>query len=98
MAAARIAREVADGWAADGRTRYVAGSHRPRHQAPARSATSRFAELRDAYEEQAAGLLEGGVDLFLIETCMDLLQAKAAMIGCRRAMKAAGRRSRCRCR
>ena len=40
-----------------------------------------FAELRDAYEEQARGLLEGGVDLFVIETCMDLLQAKAAMIG-----------------
>ena len=51
----------------------------------------RFADLRDAYEEQASGLLDGGVDLFLIETCMDLLQVKAAMIACRRAMKAAGR-------
>ena len=50
-----------------------------------------FAELRDAYEEAARGLLDGGVDLFIIETCQDLLQAKAAMIGARRAMKAAGR-------
>ncbi|HEY3486206.1 MAG TPA: methionine synthase, partial [Ilumatobacteraceae bacterium] len=40
---------------------------------------------------QANGLLAGGVDLFIIETCIDLLQLKAAMIGCRRAMQAAGR-------
>jgi len=50
-----------------------------------------FAELRDSYEEQARGMLEGGCDLFLIETCMDLLQVKAAMIACRRAMAACGR-------
>ena len=50
-----------------------------------------FAELRDAYEVQAAGLLEGGVDLLLIETQFDLLGLKAAMIGARRAMAAAGR-------
>src|SRR5438477_6627567 len=51
----------------------------------------RFADLRDAYEVQARGLLEGGVDLLLVETCYDLLQAKAAMIACRRAMAAVGR-------
>jgi 5-methyltetrahydrofolate--homocysteine methyltransferase len=50
-----------------------------------------FVELRDAYEEQARGLIDGGADLFLIETCMDLLQIKAAMQGCRNAMKACGR-------
>ena len=48
----------------------------------------RFAELRDAYEEQARGLLEGGVDVLLVETQFDLLGAKAGMIGCRRAMAA----------
>ena len=42
----------------------------------------RFAELRDAYEVQADGLLEGGVDLLIIETQFDLLGLKAAMIGC----------------
>ena len=88
LAAARIAREVADDYAADGRPRYVAGSIGPGHQAAVASATSASPTLRDAYEEQARGLLEGGVDLFLIETCMDLLQAKAAMVGCRRAMAA----------
>jgi 5-methyltetrahydrofolate--homocysteine methyltransferase len=51
----------------------------------------RFADLRDAYEVQARGLLDGGVDLLIIETQFDLLGAKAAMIGSRRAMAAVGR-------
>ena len=91
VAAARLAREVADGYEGrDGRSRYVAGSIGPGTKLPSLGHI-RFAELRDAYQEQATALLEGGVDLFLIETCMDLLQVKAAMIACRRAMKAAGR-------
>ena len=90
VAAARIAREVADGYAADGRARYVAGSIGPGTKLPSLGHIG-FPELRDAYEVQAAGLLEGGVDLFLVETCMDLLQVKAAMIACRRAMHSAGR-------
>ena len=91
VAAARIAREVADDYATDGRPRFVAGSIGPGTKLPSLGHIG-FAELRDAYEEQASGLLDGGVDLFLIETCMDLLQVKAAMIGCRRAMAAAGRK------
>ena len=47
--------------------------------------------MRDGYQEAAAGLLDGGVDLLVIETVQDLLQAKAAIIGCRRAMAEAGR-------
>ena len=90
VAAARLAREVADGYSSDGRNRYVAGSMGPGTKMPSLGHID-FASLRDAYEEQASGLLEGGVDLFLIETCYDLLQAKAAIIACRRAMKAAGR-------
>ncbi len=89
VAAASIAREVADGYAADGRARYVAGSIGPGTKLPSLGHI-RFADLRDAYEVQAHGLLEGGVDLFIIETCMDLLQAKAAIAACRRAMKATG--------
>ena len=57
----------------------------------------RFADLRDAYEVECRGLLEGGVDLLLIETQFDLLGLKAAVIGARRAM-AARRPSRCRSR
>src|SRR4051794_3633365 len=90
VAAARLAREVADDHASDGRPRWVAGSIGPGTKLPSLGHVT-FGQLRDAFDEQAAGLLEGGVDLFLIETCYDLLQAKAAIVGCRRAMQAAGR-------
>jgi 5-methyltetrahydrofolate--homocysteine methyltransferase len=49
-----------------------------------------FATLRDAYQQQVAGLLDGGVDAVLIETAQDLLQAKAAILGARRALAQAG--------
>jgi 5-methyltetrahydrofolate--homocysteine methyltransferase len=90
VAAARIAREVADGHTTPDRPRFVAGSIGPGTKF-ASLGQIRFAELRDAYEAQVAGLLEGGVDLLLIETQFDLLGAKAAMIGARRAMATAGR-------
>ena len=90
VAAASIARRVADDFSTDARSRWVAGSIGPGTKLPSLGHI-RFAELRDAYVEQARGLLVGGVDLFLIETCMDLLQIKAAMIACRRAMSAEGR-------
>jgi 5-methyltetrahydrofolate--homocysteine methyltransferase len=85
LAAARIAREVADGHGG-----LVAGSIGPGTKF-ASLGQIRFAELRDAYEVQAHGLIEGGVDVLLVETQFDLLGAKAAMIGCRRAMAALGR-------
>ena len=87
---ARLARAAADAASTPDRPRWVAGSIGPGTKFPSLG-NIRFAELRDAYTEQAAGLLAGGVDLFLIETVFDLLGAKAAMIGCRRAMAAAGR-------
>jgi len=90
VAAAAIARRVADEYEVDGRPRYVAGSIGPGTKLPSLGHIQ-FGELRDAYEEQARGLLDGGADLFLIETCMDLLQIKAAMQGCRAAMKNVGR-------
>ncbi|MFP5326707.1 MAG: methionine synthase, partial [Acidimicrobiia bacterium] len=85
VAAARIAREVASGY--DG---WVAGSIGPGTKMPTLGHI-RFPDLRDAYEVQALGLIEGGVDLLLIETQFDLLAAKAAMIACRRAMSSLGR-------
>jgi 5-methyltetrahydrofolate--homocysteine methyltransferase len=90
VAAASIARRIADRYESDGRPRYVAGSIGPGTKLPSLGHIG-FIELRDAYEEQARGLIDGGADLFLIETCMDLLQIKAAMQGCRNAMKACGR-------
>ncbi|MGQ0742917.1 MAG: methionine synthase [Acidimicrobiales bacterium] len=89
-AAAVLAREVASGFSTPDRPRWVAGSMGPGTKFPSLGQI-RFAELADAYEIQARGLLDGGVDLLLIETVFDLLGAKAAVAGCRRAMAAAGR-------
>ncbi len=88
--AAEIAREVAAGHSAGGHQRYVAGSMGPGTKLPSLGHIT-FAALRDVYEEQARGLLDGGADLLLVETCYDLLQAKAAITACRRAMAATGR-------
>ncbi|MHB1535835.1 MAG: methionine synthase, partial [Acidimicrobiales bacterium] len=88
--AARIAREVADGYATTQRPRWVAGSLGPGTKIASLGQIA-FSELRDGYQIAAEGLLDGGVDLFVVETVQDLLQAKAAIIACRRAMAAAGR-------
>ncbi|HEX7132997.1 MAG TPA: homocysteine S-methyltransferase family protein, partial [Iamia sp.] len=90
LANARIAREVADGFSTPDRPRFVAGSLGPGTKSPSLGQI-RFAALRDAYDEACRGLLEGGVDLFILETHFDLLAVKAAVIGARRAMAAVGR-------
>jgi 5-methyltetrahydrofolate--homocysteine methyltransferase len=85
LASARLAREVADGYGG-----LVAGSLGPGTKSPSLGQI-RFTAVRDAYEVAARGLLEGGVDLLITETHFDLLAAKAAVIGIRRAMAATGR-------
>ncbi len=90
-ASATIAREVVAEFAGDGRKRWVAGSMGPGTKFPSLGQIP-FDPLRDAYQVQAAGLLDGGVDLLVIDTVFDLLQAKAAINGARRAMVDAGRR------
>jgi len=85
VAAARIAREVAKDYTTADRTRWVAGSIGPGTRFATLGQIT-YRELRNAYEEQAFGLLEGGVDLFIIETQFDLLGLKAAINGTRRAM------------
>jgi 5-methyltetrahydrofolate--homocysteine methyltransferase len=89
VAAARLATDMARSHSTPDRPRWVAGAIGPGTKMPSLGQI-RFAQLRDAYEEQARGLLDGGVDLFLIETQFDLLGLKAAVIGTRRAMKRAG--------
>jgi 5-methyltetrahydrofolate--homocysteine methyltransferase len=84
-ASARIARDVADGYGG-----WVAGSLGPGTKIVSLGQIG-FAEMRDGYEAAARGLLAGGADLLLVETCQDVLQVKAAVIGCRRAMAATGR-------
>jgi 5-methyltetrahydrofolate--homocysteine methyltransferase len=85
MAGATLARQAADDAAADGRPRWVLGSIGPGTKLPTLGHVA-FEELRDAYQLNAAGLLDGGVDGLIIETCQDLLQAKAAIIGAKRAI------------
>jgi len=89
QAGARIAREVADGWSTPDRPRWVIGSVGPGTKLPTLGHVT-FAKLRDAYAEQVAGMVEGGVDSVLVETAQDLLQAKAAVIGAKRAIRAIG--------
>src|SRR5579863_2422252 len=85
-AGARLAREAADASAAAaGRPRWVLGSIGPGTKLPTLGHVT-FRVLRDAYYENAAGLLRGGADALIIETCPDLLQAKAAIIGAKRAV------------
>ena len=90
VAAARIARESAEEFSTPGRPRWVVGSIGPGTRLPSLGAIT-FDALRTDYQEQAAGLIEGGADVLLVETVYDLLQAKAALIACRRAMADAGR-------
>ncbi|MGW0433508.1 methionine synthase [Micromonospora sp. NPDC003197] len=89
-AGARLAREVADHWSTPDRPRFVLGSIGPGTKLPTLGHSS-YATLRQAYLDNAAGLLTGGADALIIETCQDLLQVKAAVVGARRAMADAGR-------
>ncbi|MBZ3902574.1 methionine synthase [Streptomyces griseiscabiei] len=89
-AGARIARETADEYAArDGRQRWVLGSVGPGTKLPTLGHTT-FTAIRDAYQQNAEGLLAGGADALLVETTQDLLQTKASVIAARRAMETAG--------
>jgi 5-methyltetrahydrofolate--homocysteine methyltransferase len=85
-----IARRVADEMTSPDRKRYVLGSIGPGTKLPTLGHTE-YHLIRDAYTEAALGMLDGGADAILVETCQDLLQLKAAVLGSRRAMTQAGR-------
>jgi 5-methyltetrahydrofolate--homocysteine methyltransferase len=85
LASAQLARAAADRWATPDRPRWVLGSIGPGTKLPTLGHIT-FRVLRDAYQANAEGLLRGGADALIIETCQDLLQAKAAIIGARRAV------------
>ena len=100
VAAARLAREAADRYSTPDKPRFVAGALGPTPRTASISPDVNdpgarnvsFDELRDAYKEQAAGLLEGGVDLFLVETIFDTLNAKAAIFALDELMEETGER------
>src|SRR4051812_1548481 len=87
--AAEIARRAA------GEQRFVAGSVGPTGYLPASDDPTlgniSFRTLADAFAEQCLGLIEGGVDVILVETAQDILEVKAAVFGAREAMQRAGR-------
>ena len=100
LVAARIARQAADAHSTPDKPRFVAGALGPTprtasispdvNDAGARNTS--FDELRAAYYEQAEALLEGGCDLFLVETIFDTLNAKAAIFALDELMDATGER------
>ncbi len=76
--AASLAKRVAADYSTNAKPRWVAGSMGPGRKLPTLGHIS-FADLKAAYAEQVRGLLDGGVDLLIVETCQDLLQTKAAL-------------------
>ncbi|MEX2971239.1 methionine synthase [Streptomyces sp. C184] len=89
-AGARLAREVADEFTAStGQQRYVLGSMGPGTKLPTLGHAP-YVTLRDAYQQNAEGMIAGGADALLVETTQDLLQTKAAVLGARRALEATG--------
>jgi 5-methyltetrahydrofolate--homocysteine methyltransferase len=87
--AAELARESLAEFAKDGRTRFVLGSIGPGTKLPSLGHIA-YQDLEDALAIQAEGLLAGQIDAFLVETCQDPLQIKAAVNGAKRARTAIG--------
>jgi 5-methyltetrahydrofolate--homocysteine methyltransferase len=85
LAAARLAREVADRYGTQAAPRFVAGAMGPTTKTLSLTGGIEFDELVEAYRIQARGLLQGGVDLLLVETAQDMLNVKAASLGIRAA-------------
>ncbi|MBV9956945.1 MAG: homocysteine S-methyltransferase family protein, partial [Acidobacteria bacterium] len=76
--AAELARKIAADYSTKSKPRWVAGSMGPGTKLPTLGHIA-YRDLKAAYAEQVRGLFDGGVDLFIVETCQDLLQTKAAL-------------------
>ncbi|WP_226674593.1 methionine synthase [Mesobacillus jeotgali] len=89
--AALIARKAADEASSPSQPRFVAGSMGPTTKTLSVTGGSTFDEMSASYEEQALGLIDGSVDLLLLETSQDLLNVKAAYTGIQRAFQKSGK-------
>lgn len=89
--AARIARRVADAASTPEKPRFVAGSMGPTTRTISVTGGVTFDELAESYRQQAAGLIEGGSDLLLLETCQDTINVKAGLEGIDQAFDELGR-------
>ena len=90
-AAAELAKSLAEEYSTPEKPRFVAGSMGPGTKLPTLGHID-YDTLLENYREQAEGLYDGGVDLFLVETCMDVLQIKAALNGIEEVFKQKGDR------
>jgi len=91
IAAAKIAKEVAQQFSTNDKPRFVAGSIGPTTKLPSLGHI-KFDDMVAGYVKQISALIEGGVDVLLVETSQDLLQAKAALAGVFEAMQKTGKR------
>jgi 5-methyltetrahydrofolate--homocysteine methyltransferase len=89
--AAELAREMADQFSTPDHPRFVAGSFGPTTKLPTLGHID-FDTMKASFREQAEGLIAGDVDLFIVETCQDVLQIKAALQGIEEAFAATGER------
>jgi 5-methyltetrahydrofolate--homocysteine methyltransferase len=89
-AGAEVAKQVAVDFSTEDKPRWVLGSLGPGTKLPSLG-HEKFTVLRDAYQDATRGLIDGGADAILIETVQDLLQAKSAIIGAKRAMQQSGK-------
>jgi 5-methyltetrahydrofolate--homocysteine methyltransferase len=89
--AAELAREMADQYSTPDHPRFVAGSFGPTTKLPTLGHID-FDTMKASFREQAEGLIAGDVDLFIVETCQDVLQIKAALQGIEEAFSATGQR------
>ena len=81
QAAARLAKEVARRYSTPTKPRFVCGSMGPTTKPISVTGGATFEQMREAYAEQAEGLLLGGVDLLILETAQDTLNVKSGLIG-----------------
>ncbi|MHC4858458.1 MAG: methionine synthase [Planctomycetota bacterium] len=89
-AAARIARETCSEHDVPGRLRFVCGSMGPTTKSLSVTGGATFDEMRETYRGQALGLMAGGADYLLLETCQDTRNVKAGLAGIEQAFAAAG--------
>ena len=90
--AARLARQAADELSTAAKPRWVAGSMGPTTKVISVGGGITFEQLRDSYYEQAKGLIEGGADILLLETCNDTRAVKAGLLGIEQLKKELERR------
>ncbi|HEY7492176.1 MAG TPA: homocysteine S-methyltransferase family protein, partial [Candidatus Tectomicrobia bacterium] len=91
VAGARIARTVATAYSTPGKPRFVAGSLGPQTKTISVTGGITFDAVITAFYAQTLGLLEGGVDLLMIETAQDTLNLKATLLGIQQAFREAGK-------